>query len=83
MVGGATSELVEVVLEGRIKQTEQARGSKPIGIASAVAPPPGPGLSFCPDFLRRWTRVWKYKQNRPFPLQIALGPSVLSQQYKP
>lgn len=53
MVGGATSELVEVVLEGRIKQTEQARGSKPIGIASAVAPPPGPGLSFCPDFLRR------------------------------
>ena len=30
MVGGATSEVVEVVLEGRIKQTEQARGSKPV-----------------------------------------------------
>lgn len=28
MVGGATSELVEAVLEGRIKQTEQAGGCK-------------------------------------------------------
>lgn len=29
-----------------------------------------PSLSSCPDFLRRWTKMWKCKPNKPLPPQV-------------
>lgn len=40
-------------------------------------------LSSCSAFLKWWTMLWKFKQNKPFPLQAAFGYVVLLQQWKP
>ena len=37
-----------------------------------------PCLSSCPDFLQWWTVIWKCKVNKPFPLQVAFWPGILS-----
>jgi hypothetical protein len=74
-----------VVLGSIRKQAEQARESKPVSnihpsMTSASTPASRflPWLSSCSEFNDEVT--WKYKPNKPFPLQVAFGHGDSSQQ---
>jgi hypothetical protein len=81
-VGGAIPGLVVL---GSIRKPW---GSKPVS-----SPPPWPCissclrfllcLSSCPDFLHRWTMMWKHKLNKLFPPNLLFDHGVSSQQWKP
>ena len=76
IVGGATPGLV--VPSFIIKQVEQAIGEQASKQHSSVASASAPASkfllcwSFCSDFLRWWTVIWKYELKKPFPPQVAL-----------
>lgn len=61
---------------GRTRQGEQTRKQQSF-MASGSAPASRFCLlSSCPDFLRRWTIIWKCKHNKPFSLTKLLSVTV-------
>jgi hypothetical protein len=73
-MGGA---ILEQVVLGAIKKAGSAIYGKQASkqhssMASASAPDSRflPRLSFCPDFLQRWSVIWKCEVNKLFPPKL-------------